>query len=307
MFYELNLESFPLITQYYTVIRNTVWEITDKDNILIIIKDGQCQISCDGNSYDLKTGDIFFIPANHSYERRSVENSLCTMTYIHFSTQKPFEQTNAEKLNDKLKQIKDKLDLEILSGELNLSYPNTIYIRNQTTVKDFEKLLLFTYDINLFSGRRQILCNLQSSTALCNILLMMSQQTIEALSINPDLRKSNFIPAKLRKAIGYIARHYSEQIKLDELAEYCNISKQQLIRYFKTSMNTTPINYITDYRLARAKELLFNQPHLSIKEISEELGFDNQRYFSRVFTKHNHETPTQYRNRTAFFVDPNNV
>ena len=280
-----------------------MWQITDKDNILIIIKDGKCKISCDGNSYDLKKGDVFFIPANHSYERQPIEEAFCTMTYIHFATQGVFNQIGIEEINKNLTETKKQLDFEILSGETNLSYPNTIYIRNKTSIKDFEKLLLFTRDINLFSSRRQILCNLQSSTALCNILLLMSEQTIESLLINPDLRKSTSIPAKLRKAIGYIARHYSEQITLDELAKYCNVSKQQLIRYFKNSLNTTPIIYITDYRLARAKELLFNQPQLSIKEISDELGFDNQRYFSRVFAKHNNETPSEYRKRTLNYSD----
>lgn len=303
MFYELSLNTFPTITHYYTVIRNTVWQITDKDNILIIIKNGQCEILCNGNTYSLKAGDVFFIPAGLSYERRPVDNTLCTMAYIHFSIQNLFEHINSEEIDKKINETKRQLDLEILSGEINLSYPNKLYLRNQTTVNKFDDLLKLTHGINLFSDRRQMLCNLQSSVALCNILLMLSQETIESLSNNFALRKSTVIPAKLRKAIGYITRHYSEQITLDDLAKYCNISKQQLIRNFKALLNCTPMNYITDYRLARAKELLFNQPHLSIKEISSELGFDNQRYFSRVFAKHNNETPTQYRNRTAFYSE----
>ena len=303
MFYELNLDSFPLITHYYTVIRNTVWEITDKDNILIIVNEGRCLITCDGSTFDLKSGDVFFIPANHSYIRRPFDNTLCTMTYIHFATKVEFEQIDVEKINKNLADAKKQLDLEILSGETRLSYPNTIYISNKTTIKNFDKLLNLSRDINLFSTRRQLLCNLQSSTALCNILLILSQQTIEALSIDPELRNSAVIPQKLRKAIGYITRHYSKQITLEELSNHCNVSKQQMIRYFKTFMNTTPIIYITDYKLARAKELLFNQPQLSIKEISAELGFDNQRYFSRVFTKHNNETPSEYRNRILHFSE----
>ena len=47
MFYKLKLTSFPKITNFYSVIRNTVWQISDKDNILIIINEGMCEISCD--------------------------------------------------------------------------------------------------------------------------------------------------------------------------------------------------------------------------------------------------------------------
>ena len=43
---------------------------------------------------------------------------------------------------------------------------------------------------------------------------------------------------------------------------------------------------------------------VTIKEIAAELGFDNQHYFSRVFMKKNGETPSQYRNRTVNFKEP---
>ncbi len=299
MFYALDLKDFPVITQYYTVVRNTVWQIADKDHILILIKDGQCTVSCDGNTYSLQAGDVFFIPARHSYLRKPIGDGLCTMTYIHFSIPAEFLLTDAETVCRQLRQTKERLDLEILSGETCLSYPSTLYLRNQTSFGEPDLLTESTRGINLFSDRRKLLCNLQSSLALCNLLLMLSQRATEALIGNAELQKGDAIPQKLRRAIGYIARHYSEPIRLDTLAAYCNLSKQQLIRHFKTHMHTTPIHYITDYRLARAKDLLFNQPQLSVKEISAELGFENQRYFARVFFKHNRETPTQYRDRTV--------
>ena len=305
MYYALNLESFPLITQYYTVIRNTVWQIADKDNIVILIKEGRCAIAYNGQTYTLNAGDVFFIPANHAYERRPIKESLCTLTYIHFATTTPFEEIDVEEINKKMSKAKQQLDFEILSGERNLSYPTSIYLANHTTTLRDKKLFEIIKNINLFSDKRQLLCNLQSSVVLCNILLMLAQETMQSLANDFNIRKSTSIPPKLRKAIGYIARHYSEQIKLETLAKYCNVSKQQLIRYFKNSMNLTPMNYITDYRLSRAKELLYYQPQLSIKEVSAELGFDNQRYFSRVFMKYNHETPTQYRNRTLYYHDEN--
>ncbi len=301
MFYEVKLDSFPIITQYYTVVRNTVWQIADKDNILIIIEDGQCLINFESKEYTLKKNDVFFIPANHSYERHPCGNTLCTMKYIHFSYSKEFQQTEAKEIIAKLNDVKKIIDYEILRGEVMLSYPDTIYISNHTTISNFEKLLIFLNDINLFSNRRPLLCNLQSSITLCSILTMLSQINIEEISNNLNINKNSVIPSNLKKAIGYIVSHYSEQIKLESLASYCHVSKQQLIRYFKNSFNTTPINYITEYKLAKAKELLYYHQQLTIKEISAELGFENQRYFTRIFKQHFNETPTQYRNRTHNF------
>ncbi|MBQ3083902.1 MAG: helix-turn-helix domain-containing protein [Clostridia bacterium] len=303
MLYQLELRDFPTITRYYSVVRNTVWQITDKDHILIIFREGRCRISIDGNDYALKEGDVFFIPAGHSYTRRPYGEELCTMTYIHFSIPAPFEQVSAEEAAQAQTADKERLNLEILSGETRLSYSNTLYLRNRTAC-DAEELQSILHGINLFSAKRNLLCSLQSSLALCNLLLMLAQRTAESLGGDTSLRKGAKVPPQLRRAIGYITRHYAEPIRLEELADYCSLSKQQLIRHFKTHMNTTPIQYLTDYRLARAKELLFFQPQLSIKEIAAELGFENQRYFARVFAKHNHETPSHYRDRTLNYVPP---
>ena len=79
----------------------------------------------------------------------------------------------------------------------------------------------------------------------------------------------------------------------------CAVSRPQMIRYFRTFLNTTPNAYITQYRMNKARELLMNAPQMSVKEISAELGFDDQCYFSRVFTRCTGETPTAYRERVT--------
>lgn len=45
MYYKFKLTTLPKITNFYSVVRNTVWQISDKDNILIIINEGVCEIS----------------------------------------------------------------------------------------------------------------------------------------------------------------------------------------------------------------------------------------------------------------------
>lgn len=80
MYYKFKLATLPKITNFYSVERNTVWQISDKDNILIIITDGMCEISFDTETFTAKIGDVVFIPANHSYCRRSINNTMCKMT-----------------------------------------------------------------------------------------------------------------------------------------------------------------------------------------------------------------------------------
>ena len=76
MFYSFEFKSFPEIHKFYTVVRNTVWETTDPDNLLIIVSDGQCRISCETDSCILNRDEAFFVPADHSYKRCSIDGKL---------------------------------------------------------------------------------------------------------------------------------------------------------------------------------------------------------------------------------------
>lgn len=295
MYYSFELKELPEIDNFYTITRDTVWQISDKSNILIYVKSGSCKIILVEEEYTLNKGDVFYIPAECEYKRIPVDNTVCTMVYIHFSINSQIECEEFENLKEEILKYKEQLDNEILVGDLKLSYKNRIYIQNKNTIKDTEKIEEYIKGINMFSDKRQLMCNLQSSVSLCRLLLKLSSSAVETILKGNSLREVTIVHANLKKAISYIARHYKKPITLDDLAKYCNISKQQLIRYFKNSLNTTPIKYITEYKVFRAKEMLFTYPQLTVKEISEELGFDNQHYFSRIFMKTTGQTPTEFR------------
>ena len=297
MYYQFDIEKLPRIQSFYTVTRNTVWQITDKNHILIFIDEGNCEITCDGERYILDRGDFFFIPAGHSYTRRPIANALCTMTYIHFTVNNVAIQLDYHTIASSIAATKSNIDTEILSGD-SISYPDTVYLANHISGLDYDTTGSQLHTINLFSTNRQLMCSLQSKIILCSILAQLSQKTIDSVQTDTNLQNTTKIPANLKKAISYIVRHSYEQITLDTLSVHCNVSKQQMIRYFKNAFNTTPNTYITEYKIARAKELLFNYPSLTIKEIASELGFGTQYYFTTVFTKVTGETPSAYRYRT---------
>ena len=299
MYYSFNLNDFPQITRFYSVTRNTVWEIAEKDNIVIYIQSGRCLISYENEEYQLNQGDIFFIPANHMYKRYPIDNLMCTMTYIHFSLSNELEQLELHEVAKRISDSKEKIDNQLLDGVNVLWNQSAIYLKNKYSLKKHGDSFRQLNDIRLISIRRQLMCGLQSSIILCGILSTLSQNTIEEVSSESYISSTPKVPDNLKKAIRYIRDHYTEPISLDDLASHCNVSKRQLIRYFKAAFNKTPITYVTEYKISRAKELLYTQRQLTIGEISDELGFDNQHYFTRVFSKLTGETPSQYRYRIA--------
>ncbi len=301
MVYKLSLKEIPIVKQFYTVTRNTVWQICDPFHILISVTDGMCDIELDGEAYRLCAGDIFYIPKGHSYLRRHVDFTMCTMTYIHFDTSEEADLCHNDDISTHLHYIKSQIERSYLETDLLDTYPTDVYLDNKTTLDNFEECLERLQKINLFSTGRPLMCHLQSSVILSELLVSLSQRTTERYLRAPALEDADFIPGKLKRAISYIMRHYTEHINLDDLSRVCSVSKQQLIRYFKSTLNTTPIRYLLDYRLSRAKELLFAHPDLSVKEIAYELGFDNPHYFTRAFTEKNGESPRAYRSRTVNF------
>ncbi len=97
-----------------------------------------------------------------------------------------------------------------------------------------------------------------------------------------------------RRVIAYIDAHYQEEIFLDRLAEEFNFSTKYLSALIKNETGQSFSTYVTELRLNRAMDLLLHTD-LGIKEIAASVGYEDQRYFHRIFKKKTGKTPSQYR------------
>jgi len=100
--------------------------------------------------------------------------------------------------------------------------------------------------------------------------------------------------ARLTRVTDFIRATLNETPDYRQLARLANLSYCQLFRLFKTHLGQSPQRYIEQQRIGYSKKLLA-LPHLSIKEIALQVGFDNQLYFSRRFQKSTGLSPSQYR------------
>ncbi|MEM1123936.1 MAG: ATP-binding protein, partial [Bacteroidota bacterium] len=85
-----------------------------------------------------------------------------------------------------------------------------------------------------------------------------------------------------------------ETFQTSDLAKALAISRTQLFRTLKESINQTPSNLIRKIRIERAKKLLQNS-NLNIGEIATKTGFKDQSYFTKVFTKEVQQSPSEFR------------
>ncbi len=97
-----------------------------------------------------------------------------------------------------------------------------------------------------------------------------------------------------RQAKEYIELNYSTYITVKDIADKLNISISHLHRIFSVKFGFSPGKYINKLRIDRACFLLKNTT-LSIADISNSIGFENQLYFSNVFKKYKSISPSGYR------------
>lgn len=97
----------------------------------------------------------------------------------------------------------------------------------------------------------------------------------------------------VRKALNYIEDHYHEDISLDSISEIVFLNKNYFSELFKKDTGKSFVQYLTEYRLEKAK-LLLSIGGLKGNEVADMTGFRNNSYFISVFKKYEGCTPREY-------------
>lgn len=100
----------------------------------------------------------------------------------------------------------------------------------------------------------------------------------------------HIIQVRLRLMLEFIHENYSKKISLLDIASSANISKSEALRCFKEGADTSPVDYLIQFRLNKARELLLTTEN-TITEIAAAVGFENLGYFDRAFKKAFSVTP----------------
>ncbi len=100
--------------------------------------------------------------------------------------------------------------------------------------------------------------------------------------------------ALVKRALAYFHQNYARPLARWEIAEAVGVSEDYLSRVFNRELGLSPWDYLTRYRIQRAKDLL-HRTNDSIRAIAHQVGFKDQAYFSRVFRKQTGLAPNEFR------------
>lgn len=117
---------------------------------------------------------------------------------------------------------------------------------------------------------------------------------ISDASRNVESKKQESSLSMVEKAKEYMQENYAKDLSLDDVSKTVNISPYYFSKLFKEEEGRNFIDYLTEIRIDKAKELLMDK-NLSMKEICAAVGYSDPNYFSRSFKKNVGVTPTEYR------------
>lgn len=99
---------------------------------------------------------------------------------------------------------------------------------------------------------------------------------------------------RVEKVRQYIDEHYSDQLKLADLAALVGMNPVSFSRFFHQRTGRTLSEYIVDIRLGRAARMLVDTSK-TVSEICYECGFNNLSNFNRTFKARRNCTPRDFR------------
>jgi YesN/AraC family two-component response regulator len=98
----------------------------------------------------------------------------------------------------------------------------------------------------------------------------------------------------LRRAVAFIDDHYSERIRLADVAAAAWLSPGYLSEILKAKLGKTFTDYLAEVRVQHSKDLLVRTA-IPIAEIATRVGFSDQSHFTKVFTRVTGTSPARFR------------
>ena len=171
---------------------------------------------------------------------------------------------------------------------------NLKFISLKPAVPWQESILVYLKEVFTLSHEKPYGYELEMKNYLSIVWLNLIREMREEIKNSvPEVSNDD---ERVKLAMQYIQKHYTENIQLDNIAMAANISKSECCRSFKRVLKVTPFEYLMEYRVSKAAQLLLKSKE-SISNIALDAGFNGISYFGKVFKKYMNCSPSEYRNK----------
>lgn len=239
--------------------------------------------------------------ASHFFKagEASLSSYLCAEKRVFF-----YERSDAEILRDVSERM-ERLNRLLEEGDLDGAAAQVPHLTLSMKKQSCQATMCRQMDIALFAKLTRLMMARSPEAllpAVATEFFANVDEAHEAFLRQLDTMRSlmSRMPERYRpevkRAIGYIKEHYSEDITLAQVARHVAMSESRLSSVFKKETGKGLINYLEEYRIAQAVKLLAESRE-PMFAIAQRVGYPNVNYFSRVFKKVRGEAPSQFLKR----------
>lgn len=112
--------------------------------------------------------------------------------------------------------------------------------------------------------------------------------------VKDNALKNDKTPVLIQNIEEYLQKNYTQTITNSVLSNEFGFVPSYISRLFKSYKGVSPGDYLTNYRINKAKQLMKENPDLMVKELASLVGINDQYYFSKLFKKETGKSPTEY-------------
>ncbi|MDF2660826.1 MAG: hypothetical protein K0Q94_3617 [Paenibacillus sp.] len=229
---------------------------------LLTTMKGQGTISIDGVRRPLLPGQCFVLDPGMIIELESAESNVLDAYRVYFEADAPGDSSCTRETVEEL----------LCTGEVRF--------------QPFWRMAEFVEQLYRNRHHNGALESFKSNVRFQEIVASLLEQN------RPGVSREDAAQA-VNRTIAYMHRSYHEEISIEQMAQDAGISRWQYNALFKSLTGTTPIDYLTELRINRAKALLV-MPGQQLKDIAARAGFRDEYYFSRRFKQTVGMSPKHY-------------
>lgn len=232
----------------------------------LFISSGKVEIVAGNDTYVCNEGDMVIIDplVQHSFKKYTQDSEIKGLVFDLKVVEPILSTYGYTHCFDNLKSV-----LILNSKKINTFLINEISIIDELIKKENLNRLEIIGHITLIIAE------------LANIGLIFEDEILDSQS-------------RIAQAIDYINSNYSNKIYVSDLSSLVNMSVNNFIRIFKKTTSKTPTQYINNFRIRKAIQML-TTTDFTIEKISEETGFNSVQYFTKTFKNTLGLSPTDYR------------
>lgn len=230
-----------------------------EEYILIYCVEGEGYVYVEDRMYTLRGKEAFCIPRNQKHKYYASEEDPWSIFWVHFK------------------------------GDNTGYYPlDTCQIIGINSTHA-ENRIITLFDVLFRVLERNY--TLGNFIYISQVLSLILSEIYFREKVDEVSNQSKHITAMVR----YMYQHLNENLTLEDLSEEFELSKSYINASFKKYADRAPIAFFIRLKMQEACKLL-KSTNMYIVEVSQELGYDDQYYFSRIFKKVIGVSPKEYRN-----------